>query len=536
MSPLFEKPPSPKTYLMEQHIQHYDGPKGFAILRKKYTWYAVFVSSGAFLFGYDTGSIGPVTVMPQYIEHFGNISPVLHGIIVSCILLTAALFSVVAGPLADRISRTRTIALGGVVSAIGEAICLAATRGNLGMFIAGRAIAGMGEGLFMSPITTYICEIAPTPVRGRLTVQIQLFVTLGLLCGYFTCYGSQKAEGSIAWRVPYMLQIVFSAFMAAGSFMLPHSPRWLQHVGRDADVDRALTRLGVTAVELGLEPAAASHPRPVTVAAEKGTAATPARKTTSLSEQWLSLWRKDVRTRTALAVYLNFGQQASGIDGVLYYAPALFAQAGLASSTASFLASGVVGIVIFLVTIPVLIYSDTWGRRPPMIWGGLVLSLSLLIIGTLHASHASDHKGAQYTIIGLIFVYVMAFSMSWAVIIRGYSAEIQPMRTRAPATALGQGVNWLVNWIVAFTTPMFLAKSTSGPYFLFGGCSLLTTAICFLYARESLGMSLEDIEKEFDIITWTPRSLSRTTTRSAQTSQTQQSNSNHSKSRSELPV
>jgi len=215
--------------------------------------------------------------------------------------------------LADRISRTRTIALGAVVSGLGEALCLAAPRNSIGMFSAGRCIAGVGEGLFMSPITTYTCEIAPTAVRGRLTVQTQLFVTLGILCGYFTCYGSVELDGSaMAWRIPYAVQIACSVVLAAGAMLLPHSPRWLRHVGRHQDAERALQKLGVTPEELGLD-----ELEPV-VPAEKGQDAASKPEHQGLWDMWLSLWRKDVRKRTLLGVYLQFGIMTSGIDGILY--------------------------------------------------------------------------------------------------------------------------------------------------------------------------------------------------------------------------
>ena len=165
----------------------------------------------------------------------------------------------------------------------------------------------------MSPITTYTCEIAPTAVRGRLTVQTQLFVTLGILCGYFTCYGSVGLDGSaMAWRIPYAVQIACSVVLAAGAMLLPHSPRWLRHVGRHQDAERALQKLGVTPEELGLD-----ELEPV-VPAEKGQDVASKPEHQGLWDMWMSLWRKDVRKRTLLGVYLQFGIMTSGIDGILY--------------------------------------------------------------------------------------------------------------------------------------------------------------------------------------------------------------------------
>jgi hypothetical protein len=55
----------------------------------------------------------------------------------------------------------------------------------------------------------------------------------------------------------------------------------------------------------------------------------------------------------------------------------------------------------------------------------------------------------------------------------------------------------LSNWIVAFTTPIFLTHSSSGIYFLFGAASLLVAALCIFFMPETRGRSLEDIDAAF---------------------------------------
>lgn len=48
--------------------------------------------------------------------------------------------------------------------------------------------------------------------------------------------------------------------------------------------------------------------------------------------------------------------------------------------------------------------------------------------------------------------------------------ELQPFRSRAVAASVSQSSNWIVNTCVALTTPVFLSKSSSGPYLLFAAC------------------------------------------------------------------
>lgn len=151
------------------------------------------------------------------------------------------------------------------------------------------------------------------------------------------------------------------------------------------------------------------------------------------------------------------------------------------------------GLLSIVITIPAQAYADRFGRRSTTIIGGLLLGSTMSLIGLLYASRAADAAGARYTIIGMIYLFVASFSATWAIVIRTVSSEIQPVRTRAGATALAQASNWAMNWLVAFCTPLFLARSSSGPYFLFGGCSLLTALVSWAMQPESKGVPLGQV-------------------------------------------
>lgn len=81
-------------------------------------------------------------------------------------------------------------------------------------------------------------------------------------------------------------------------------------------------------------------------------------------------------------------------------------------------------------------------RRPSMIRGGLVISSTILTIGTLYARGASSTPGGRWAIGVLIYLFTIVFATSWAVVNRIYCSEIQLMYTRATATLLGQCANW----------------------------------------------------------------------------------------------
>lgn len=81
----------------------------------------------------------------------------------------------------------------------------------------------------------------------------------------------------------------------------------------------------------------------------------------------------------------KFFQQWTGINAVLYYAPSIFSNLGLGSNTVSLLATGVVGIVMFIATLPAVLYIDKIGRKPILAGGAFVMAFCHLLIAIIFA-------------------------------------------------------------------------------------------------------------------------------------------------------
>jgi sugar porter (SP) family MFS transporter len=483
--------------------------KAVSLFRKPpgYVVAALVCSLGGFLFGIDTGIIGPVTVMDDFKRYVGNPSPTVHGLIVSSILIPAAISSFFAGRLADALGRSRGIAIGAFIFGLGAT--LEAASVHIAMFVVGRVVEGIGEGLYLGTLIVYTCEISPPRDRGSLTTAPQLLTTLGLMTGFFTCYGTADMNSSFSWRLPFLLLAAYAFVFTAIAFVwLPPSPRWLTLRGRTDEAAQAWEKLDVPAADrekiLGqVEDLVVENPD--TDGMGSSTLAMGHRKGThrnvpkSKKEQLLDVFSPDARPRLFLAVFLMGMQQLSGIDGVLYYAPLLFQQAGLDSNQSTFLASGVSAIVIFAVTIPATIYADQWGRRISTILGGLGMTATMFLMGGLYAGGAvyAGEGAGRWVVIVCIYLFAVIYCISWAVSMKLYTAEIQPQRTRASATSIAHGSNWISNFLVALFTPALLANSSYGAYFLFGGCTLLTAFVAFVFMPETRGKSLDDIDMAF---------------------------------------
>ncbi|KAI0596829.1 general substrate transporter [Biscogniauxia sp. FL1348] len=450
----------------------------------RYVIASVAVSLGGLLNGYDTGSIGAITHMPQFAASIGPLSSTVLGITVSMIMLTGTFPAVFAGHLADRLGRLRVVAPGALLFGLGA--LLQGTARGLAQFLAGRAVAGFGQGVFLSNVSVYICEVAPVRSRGALAALPQFMAAAGVCAGYFTCYATVRAgpTDSIAWRAPYLVQCLVAAVLAWSCLLLPDSPRWLVLQGRRADARAALERLQFDMVEAE---------RDILTSAQQ-------QQSMSLSpwQGFVMLFRRGYRARTVLALFILGMVQLSGIDAVTYYAPILFEQAGLSSENASFLASGVSGILMLAISVPAFLLADKWGRRTSAITGGVMLSGCMLLMGSLYAAgwvHA--YGAARWVVIVTVFVFGLTYCATWGIVGKIYASEIQPGHTRAAANCAATGLSFLTNWLVAMLTPVLLEASAFGAYFLFGGLALGTVAVLAVCMPETRGRSLESIQDAF---------------------------------------
>jgi len=88
--------------------------------------------------------------MPQFAHTFGALSSSTHGLVVSTILIPAAISSFFGGHLANSVGRPKAIAIGAAIFGLGAAVESASIK--LAMLIVGRAVKGVGEGLFLSTV------------------------------------------------------------------------------------------------------------------------------------------------------------------------------------------------------------------------------------------------------------------------------------------------------------------------------------------------------------------------------------------------
>ena len=97
------------------------------------------------------------------------------------------------------------------------------------------------------------------------------------------------------------------------------------------------------------------------------------------------------------------------INAIIYYAPTIFASLGLNASTTSLLATGVLGVVDVIFTLPAIIWVDAWGRRIFLMVGALGMVISHVVVAGITGHFAGNFQQAGGQVagwVGVVFIWV----------------------------------------------------------------------------------------------------------------------------------
>jgi MFS family permease len=88
----------------------------------------------------------------------------------------------------------------------------------------------------------------------------------------------------------------------------------------------------------------------------------------------------------------------------------------LPGNTTSLLATGVVGIVEFVFTIPAVMWVDQIGRKKILIVGAAGMAICHFIVAGIIGAYQgefAEHRAAGWTAIVFVWIFVINFAYSW---------------------------------------------------------------------------------------------------------------------------
>ncbi|KAK2765377.1 hypothetical protein FQN54_008223 [Arachnomyces sp. PD_36] len=495
------------------------GPSGPAGLMQnlKVFGIAMFACLGGLLYGYNQGVFSGVLAMNSFERHMGDAvtNSTKKGWLTAILELGAWTGTIYSGVLAERISRKYTILVNVVIFCIGVIVQCCSVVGDDTHILGGRFVTGMGVGSLSMCVPMYNAEIAPPEVRGSLVGLQQLAITAGIMISFWIDYGTNyiggtgETQSDAAWLLPLALQLAPALLLGVGLIFMPFSPRWLIHHDREGearDVLASLRNLSADDPLIELEFLEIKAQSIFEKRTEKEKFPHLERTNTwsyvkleaagfaSLFTSWPMFRRVMVATVT-----MTF-QQWTGINAVLYYAPSIFENLGMSSNTISLLATGVVGIAMFIATIPAVMYIDKLGRKPVLVVGAVGMASCHFIIAGIYGANADQwatHQAAGWAAVVMVWLFVVHFGYSWGPCCWILIAEVWPMSVRAKGIALGASANWMNNFIVGQVTPDMLKHITYGTFIFFGAITTLGALFIAFLVPETKQLSLEEMDVIF---------------------------------------
>jgi sugar porter (SP) family MFS transporter len=421
---------------------------------------------GGLLFGFDTavisGAIGFVK------DQFG-LDAIQEGFVVSCILIGCIAGALVAGPISDRVGRKKVLIATAAVYAI-SAIFSGLAR-NTNELIAARFLGGIAVGVSSMVSPTYIAEVAPAAIRGRLVSLQQLAIVTGILLAYFSNWLLVDIPEN-NWRWMFASEAVPSLALLIAVLFIPDSPRWLAKQDRDEEALSVLTRIG--------------GPRH----AERELA--DIRSTLAVeSGSMLELLRPGLRIALLIGVVLAILQQITGINTIIYYAPKVFEYAGFNEASSALFATVLVGVMNFVITMISLAIIDRVGRKVLMMIGSAGMGLCLAAA----ALFLSNDSLPGWLKVAIVLGYIGFFGLGVGGVVWVVIAEIFPNKTRGRAVAAATAVLWVSCFAVSQTFPLLIEIFKTDVFWIYAAMCLIMFLFVSFVVPETKNKSLEDIER-----------------------------------------
>ena len=142
---------------------------------------------------------------------------------------------------------------------------------------------------------------------------------------------------------------------------------------------------------------------------------------------------------------------------------------------------------------------DTAGRKTLLLysWVGMFCSYLLLTSSFILKNHVPymDQLSVLATTGVIIFFAFGPGCIAWFII-----AEIFPLHARDTAMAVGIFINWIANWLVAFTFPILLEYTQPYTFLVFVCSTAFFYWFTVNFVPETKGLTVAQVTHEFERI------------------------------------
>lgn len=390
-----------------------------------------------------------------------NLLTLLWSVTVSMYPLGGFFGSLMVAPLVNKFGRKGTLLFNNIFSIV-PAIMMGVSKvaGSFEIIIVARFLVGICAGLSSNVVPMYLGEIAPKNYRGAIGIVPQLFITVGILVAQV--FGIRNILGNEeGW--PIMLS--FTGIPAAIELLLlpffPESPRYmLIQKGDEKTARKGLQKLrGWEDVDEEL--------------CEMRVEEQSERAEGRLSVLNLFTFRS-LRWQLLSVIFMNMGQQLSGVNAIYYYADSIYSSAGVANEHVQYVTVGTGAVNVFM-TIAAVFIVEKSGRKLLLLIGfGVCCGACVLLTVALYFKTTLGWM--SYVSIVCVIVYVIGHAIGPSPIPNVITTEMFRQSSRPPAFMVAGSVHWLSNFTVGLVFP-FLERGLGAYSFIIFACICLATLI-----------------------------------------------------------
>jgi MFS transporter, putative metabolite:H+ symporter len=355
-----------------------------------------------------------------------------------------------------------------------------------------RFAAGIGIGMELVVIDTYLSELVPKTSRGRAFAFNQLLsfsaVPVVALLSLFLVPRSFLGIDGWRWVTLIGSTGAFLVFIARRN--LPESPRWLEQSGRHQEADRIMTKIeervrheiGGRPVEPGMVedslPDVAS--RSFRRRGEVGTTRTSTKPFVAFRE----IWQPPYRRRTIMLAIFNLCQTI-GFYGFANWVPTFLISKGI-TITKSLEYSLIIAFANPIAPLIGQIFAEKIERKWQIVWS----ALGIAVFGLFFSQQTSLPGVVTFGVLVTLSANFMSFAF------HAYQAELYPTHIRA------QGVGFVYSWsrfggiIGSFAIAAVLKEyGSTGAFSFIAVCMIVVVAVISGFGPRTNSLSLEEINR-----------------------------------------
>ncbi|KAI1330827.1 general substrate transporter [Xylariaceae sp. FL0255] len=469
--------------------------------KKIYNWYISLVAAMCMvLYGYDAAVFNACQGSPEWLAWF-NLDTKKDSYLLGLVMTAYTIGAIVsgflfAGPLADYFGRKVGMMTGCFITIIATFVQTFAPYHDLGAFIGGRVLIGIGQGLALTAGSIYIGEVSPPHIRGRVMTLWQTFYSVGAFIAYWIAYAASiysKRLGEWGWRIVVIFQILVPFIIIVLLPFQPESPRWW--IQRHNNIDKAraaLSRIRDTEQEVEDEVLAIRE----AIEYEKE----------AISSSYTALFKDpSIRKRLGLCIALNVGQQLTGQGTLNSYSSTIYKGVFTSSNTIN-LINALNATFAILFTLNGLWTTDRLGRRWLFIVGAIGMAVCMLavpivgqktpnIVGADGTTTKTESVGIA--IVFLLFLFIFFYKPSWGATTWIYTTEIFSINVRAQAVGMCSQSQNVANAIFQQFFPTFLANTGFKSLYFFFAVNVLLAVFVYFLIPETKKIPLEEMDELF---------------------------------------